>query len=188
MTTRNDIKNLMAFIGLAFPNFKPVLEGEINSVDVFYSLLGDIDLPALKTAVQACCAEAGRAFAPSAGEIRGMVVDLHMKAAGTPTAAEAWGAVMDSFRSTSFGRPELLGHPLVEKAVRCMGGLSTIGMSENNMADRAHFLKIYNELLERAQEDASELPIVAGYIETQRQEQIGAEIKQLAAKLDAKHA
>jgi len=31
-----------------------------------------------------------------------------------------------------------------------MGGLEVIGMSENNMADRAHFLKIFEQLQERA--------------------------------------
>ena len=104
----------------------------------------------LQVAVKACCTEAGRAFPPTPGEIRGAATNLIARAAGLPTAGEAWGAVMDSFRRTSFDQPELLGHPLVSEAIRCMGGLEVIGMSENNMADRAHFLKIFEQLQERA--------------------------------------
>ena len=94
------------------------------------------------------------------------------------------GAVMDSFRRTSFDRPELLDHPLVSEAIRCMGGLDVIGMSENNMADRAHFLKIFEQLRERAMRETLELPAISEYIESKRL--IDGQVKALAARLGRK--
>lgn len=182
MATREDIKKIMAYIGMAFPNYHPILDGEINSVDVLLDLLGDMPIETLQTAVKSCCSQPGRAFAPSAGEIRGVVADLHARAAGLPTGAEAWGATMESFQQTSFNQPELLQHPLVKETVHCMGGLEVIGMSENNMADRAHFLRIFEQLRERALREATELPAITEYVEAQRLE-VSGQIKALTAKL-----
>ncbi len=181
MANRNDIKKIMAYMGMCFSNYHPILEGEINAVDVLLDLLWDMDVEMLQTAVKACCTEAGRAFAPSAGEIRGAASNLIARAAGLPTAAEAWGAVMDSFRRTSFNKPELLDHPLLIEAIRCMGGLELIGMSENNMADRAHFLKIFEQLRERVIRETLELPAITEYIENKRL--IDGQVKALAARM-----
>jgi hypothetical protein len=63
-----------------------------------------------------------------------------------------------------------------------MGGLEVIGMSENNMADRAHFLKIFEQLRERVLRDATELPAITEYVESQRLEVTG-QIKALSDKL-----
>lgn len=184
MANRNDIKKIMAYMGMCFPNYHPILEGEINAVDVLLDLLGDMDVEMLKVAVKACCTETGRAFAPSAGEIRGAAADLHARAAGLPTAGEAWGAVMDSFRRTSFDQPALIQQPLVKEAIRCMGGLEVIGMSENNMVDRAHFLKIFEQLRERALRETLELPAISEYIENKRL--VDGQVKALAARMGSK--
>jgi len=181
MADRTDIKKIMAYMGMCFPNYHPLLEGEINAVDVLLDLLGDLDVEMLQAAVKACCTEPGRTFAPSAGEIRGAAANLHARAAGLPTAGEAWGAVMDSFRHTSFDKPGLLDHPLLKEAIRCMGGLEVIGMSENNMADRAHFLKIFEQLRERAMRETLELPAITEYIESRRL--IDGHVKRLAARM-----
>lgn len=181
MATRDEIKQVIAYTSLVFANYHPMLEGNPNTVDVLYDLLGDLPVDTLRVAVKSCCSEIGRAFAPSPGEIREAAIKLHMRASGVPTAAEAWGAIMESFRCTSFDQPEILNHPLVIKAIHCMGGMHAIGMSENNMADRAHFLKIYDQLLERAQEDAAELPILTEYVAARKM--IGGTIKILTDKL-----
>ena len=91
---------------------------------------------------------------------------------------------MDSFRRTSFDRPELLDHPLVSEAIRCMGGLEVIGMSENNMADRAHFMKIFEQLRERAMRETLELPAITEYIESKRL--VDGQVKVLAARMERK--
>ena len=186
MANRNDIKNIMAYMGMCFPNYHPILEGEINAVDVLLDLLGDLEVDMLQAAVKACCTEAGRAFAPSAGEIRGAAATLYARAVGLPTAGEAWGAVMDSFRRTSLDKPALLNHPLLVEAIRCMGGLEVIGMSENNMADRAHFLKIFEQLQERAIRETLELPAITEYIESKCL--IDGQVRALAARMGRRSA
>lgn len=181
MTTREEIQYLMAYMAMCFPNFHPILNGQPNAIDVYLDLLGDMSLDTLTTAVRACCAEPGRAFAPSPGEIRGAATQMHAQAAGLPTAGEAWGAIMESFRRTSFNQPDLLEHPLVKEALRCMGGKDIIGMSENLPAERARFLQFYDELKEKTMANEAMLPQVAAYIEERKRIEGG--IKLLADNL-----
>jgi hypothetical protein len=163
VTTRNDIKSLIYYMKCLYPNYNPVLEGQVNTVDALYDQLGDLDLDLLKLGVTAACGELGRAFAPSAGEIRGAVIDMHTRASGLPDAAEAWGAVLQYFKD----RSELpaFQHPVTQEAVGCMGGLSAIGMSDNQVADRAHFLKIFDQVRGREIDRAATLPAVQKYIQ-----------------------
>lgn len=169
MTTREDIKNLMAYMILAFPNYHPALEGGTNTVDVLFDLLSDLPIDTLKTAVKACCAEPGRAFAPSAGEIRGAVAKMDAAASGLKSAGEAWQEVMDYIRGNGcHGAVPEFSHPAIKKAVQAIG-LEEIGMSEDVMVERAHFLKIYADLSQRAMSEYSQLPQVTAYIENQRQ-------------------
>ena len=170
MATRDEIKSVIGYLALAFPSFSPILDGTPNSVDVYADLLGDLDASLLRLAVREACAELGRKFAPSPGEIREAVANLQSSAAGTPSAAEAWGAVMESFRRLRSDPPQLLGHPLVNEAVRCMGGLEQMGQTEEDQLGvlRAHFLKTYEQLLTRARQDVARLPASQAYIEGQR--------------------
>ena len=184
MATRDEIKTRIAYMGMAFPNYHPELEWNVTAVDVMLDLLGDLDIGTLRTALRHCCSQSGRSFAPSPGEIRGAVAELQARASGTPTAGEAWGAIMESFRHTSFDQPAALHHPLIQEAIRCMGGLDVIGASENVMAERAHFLKIYEQLYQRALADEVMLPEIADAIGAPRR--LEDSIKMLADKMARK--
>jgi hypothetical protein len=87
---------------------------------------------------------------------------------------------MESFKHITSERETMLAHPLIQEAMRCMGGIDRIGACDEDqqMTNRAHFLKIYQQLYDRALSDAAQLPAVTTYIEAQKQ--IGGEIKQLA--------
>lgn len=190
MATRDDVKNILAYMALAFPNYHPdVTSAPVNSVDVYRDLLGDLPADTLKTATQACCAQPGRQFAPSAGEIRGMAVQLHAQAAGLPSAGEAWAAVIGSFERMPAGNMAGGGHdnpildlPLVVETVRQMGGYASIDY-DNQMAERAHFLKIYQAAYDRELTSAAQLPATQQYIEAHRQiaGQVGGLVKKLSA-------
>ena len=172
MATREEVKAVICYMKGAFPNFHPELDGEINAVDVLLDQLGDMDTASLRMAVRAACSELedgkGRKFAPSASEIRAAFTALKARAAGMPTATEAWGAIMDSFRHPRTGPSALLDHPIVEDAIRCMGGLHKIGMSEDNMADRAHFLRMFEQLRTKAMQETAEIPAITEYVEATR--------------------
>ena len=183
MANRKDIANIIAYMKLSFPNYAPDVSSPLNTVDVLMDLLGDLSTNTLQTAVKSCCAEPGRAFAPSAGEIRGMAVNLNLKASCARQAGEAWGAIIDSFHHIhpSAETQAILDNPLVRQAIHAMGGLDHIGYSEDIMVERAHWLKIYPQYLARATEDAALLPEAVQYIQAQRQ--ISAGIKMLTDKL-----
>jgi hypothetical protein len=191
MTTREDIKNVIAYLIMAFPNYNPNLDGKINSIDVMFDLLGDMSLDTIQTAVKACCAEPWRAFAPSAGEIRGMATQFHVKVTGLPSAGEAWAVVYDSFERMPAGNMAGGGHgpildlPIVKEAVHQMGGYTSIGVDffEQLSYNRTSFMKIYQILFDRALADAGELPQVTAYV----QKQIEGGVKMLTDKLASKH-
>ena len=170
MTTRIDIKNLMAYIMMAFPNYNPALEGEVNAIDVMFDLLGDLDADLLKTAVRTCCTESGRAFPPSSGEIRGAAENLIAEISGYPTPGEAWGAIIGSYERMPGGNMAGGGHgfildnPLVREAMHQMGGF-TSGIYEEQAVNRAHFFKIYQTILNQKMTREIRLPSTMAYIE-----------------------
>ena len=72
-TTREDIKKIIGFMILAYPNYHPDLTSQPNAVDALFELLGDIESEKLDAAVRKACKEPGRVFAPSVGEILGSI-------------------------------------------------------------------------------------------------------------------
>lgn len=185
MATREQIKAIILYMKGLFPNYHPELEGEWNAIDALLDALGDISPEDLKIAVRAACNPGtGRQFAPSADEIRSALAGLHAQASGLKAAGEAWQEVMTYIVDNGChnGTPEF-SHPIIKKAVQAIG-LEEIGMSEDVMVERAHFLKIYADLSQRALSDSAMLPQVSAYIESQKQIEGG--IKSLAENLSFK--
>jgi hypothetical protein len=182
MATRQDIQAIIIYMQGLFPNYRPNLDGDFNAIDAMLDVLGDLDTKTLRLAVKAACMPGtGRQFAPSADEIRSAMVGLQIRASGVPQPGEAWEEVISTIhRIGCHGPTPEFSHPLVRKAVQAIG-LQSIGMSEDLMVERAHFLKIYGQYLERATEDAAMIPEAVQYIETRKQ--IGAGIKMLADRL-----
>lgn len=174
MATREDIKNVIFYMKASFPNYHPELEGEVNTVDVLLDQLGDMDANTLQMAVRAACMPGtGRQFAPSSDEIRTAIANLHAQATGLPSAGEAWGAVIGSFERmpggnmAGGGHGPILDHPIMQEVIRQIGGYSAIDY-EDQMADRAHFLKLYSELRERSVREMAELPAITAYVNSKR--------------------
>jgi hypothetical protein len=115
-----------------------------------------------------------------------------MKVSGVPTAGEAWGEIIGSFERmpggnmAGGGHTPILDHPLVQKVLACMGGYAAIGADffDNQMANRAHFIRFYNELLENWKTEATELPQLTEYV--QEQKRIGAGVRMLTDKLSVR--
>ena len=179
MATNQTIALLMAEISTLYPALFPVTR---ETAAIWRSYLEDIPDDLLMNALRHYIATAKDNYPPSVPALRRAAGDLQARAAGLPTSAEAWGAIMDSFRRTSFHQPELLENPIVKQAIRCMGGLSVIGMSENLPAERARFLQFYDELRDRALSDAAELPQVTAYVDAKRLE-VSGQVKALSDKL-----
>lgn len=177
MATPRDIAELVAVISAAYPNFNPT---EATN-EIYYQTLKDLPADLLKAATMQAIAEAGRKFAPSVGEIRGMVLDIRKAASGVPSSYQAWGEVRQAIIDVGSYRNPEFSNEFVAEAVRVMGWRN-LCLSGNEVADRAHFEKIYTQLVERAEADANRLPQVKGYIESQANEGV----KMLTEKLSIK--
>jgi hypothetical protein len=178
MSNHVDIAKAVSVIAAAYPSFNPSKE----TVEVYYQLLRDLDADEIQVATLYCCAEDGRKFAPSVGEIRGAAKLLRGKAAGIPSAFEAWQEVCDAPKSGETKRATeeknedgawiievtkyKWSHPLVERTASLLGWPDFPG--DNTMADRAHFLKAYDEQFGNSAQNEMQLPMIADYIEKRR--------------------
>jgi len=203
MATLTDIAQIILLMQTAFPNYHP----EQATPDVLYQFLQDLPSDNLKAAVFATCAQLGRVFAPSVGEIREAATRLLMRALNVPSEFAAWeevckmpkgmirkrievdakgemvtnenGAVMISVEQLKWS------HALVEKTASLMGWPDF--PSEDESLDRAHFFQAYRAEVSRMMEAAGELPLVRDYVETMRRNAMlpfGQELKKLAERLE----
>ena len=181
MASQAEIISIVGVIGSAYPNFAATKE----TVSVYYDLLKDLPADLLKAATLQCCAESGRKFAPSVGEIRGAAGSIQTKALGIPSTLDAWNEVCSApkpypshyviIRNGEQVPPPVYqwSHPLVERIAKQFGW-PEFPNYENESVDRAHFFKQYEAALQNSTNETMELPDVTHYIEANSQ------IKQLA--------
>lgn len=180
MADKKDILEILGLISVAYPNFKMAQSGDASTADAYMAFLGDIPADLLKLAVIKCCAESGRAFAPSVGEIRGAVGEIQRKAQGIPSALAAWDEICnapmpypsDPDYVVYYINPPTAyrwSHPLVEKTAKQLGWPNfpriENGKFENEIADRAHFFKQYEAASQNNTTEMMELPQVTKYIQ-----------------------
>jgi len=102
-------------------------------------------------------------FFPSVAEIREKVRVLTAPK-DVLTAGEAWGVVVKRLKRYGIYEPypprprPPIEHPFIEDAVAAIGGWYDLTTSENQVADRAHFMKIYDQLVARKEADERLLP------------------------------
>ena len=190
MATNIEVAQVVAMLGSAYPNFSASKE----TVSVYYELLKDLPADLLKVAALQCCAEAGRKFAPSVGELRGAAADITHKTQGIPSALEAWNDVCrapkeghyrhidwDGSAPTIVITPFNWSHPIVERVAKLLGW-PRFPDDDNVSIDRAHFFKQYEQEVLSATSAAVELPEVTRYIEAKQAAMLesGQEVKKLA--------
>ena len=196
MATRNDITNIVAYIKLAFPNYNPIIEGGLTTIDVLEDLLGDVPYQELQLAVKACCLESGRAFAPSPGEIRGKVAGIRVKNTGLETGSAVWAECRESIvrmpagNLSGGGSSLILDHPATMETLRRMGGFPQICLDIENGQEsftRSRFLKIYDEVVDSIRSEISEHPALTDYDNRALEEKTKADIKMLADKFGGRN-
>ena len=195
MATRNDITNIVAYIKLAFPNYNPIIEGGLTTIDVLEDLMGDVPNQELQLAVKACCLESGRAFAPSPGEIRGKVAGMRVKNTGLEAGSAVWAECRESIvrmpagNLSGGGSSLILDHPATMETLRRMGGFPQICLDIENGQEsfaRSRFLKIYDEVVDGIRSEISEHPALTDYDNRALEEKTRADIKMLADKFGGK--
>ena len=146
--TKPEALKLVTYIVAAFP--RPQVSPE--TIEVYVANLVDLPYADATEAVGVLLRQAR--FLPTIAEIRGAYTDHCFRKAGLLTAEEAWGIVEWAFRKVGGYRPfpaTTKGGPLLKRAVAAIGW-QTLCQSENIVADRAHFFRIYAAMVARERE------------------------------------
>jgi hypothetical protein len=134
------IRKLLA----AFPHANASAE----TVGVYVQYLADIPLDHLKVVIDQVIMESE--FLPTVAKIRERYIA--MITPERPSAADAWGLVLKQIMRVGHVGTPTFDDPVIERVVKGMGWRD-LCLSENQMADRAHFIKLYAELVERDAQD-----------------------------------
>lgn len=156
MATEQTILNVLDMLHANWPRETATRERAL----LYCRLLADIPDDVL----QAACLQviASARFFPAIAELREAALAMTPEVDGLPTAGEAWGEVLREIKRTGTDQwqgPPRFSHPLVDTAMRAMGWRN-ICLSEDGMADRAHFMRIYDALRQRESARARTLPEV----------------------------
>ena len=201
MSSKQDIVDLIALFRAAFPNYHP----EADSLQTLYSLLQDVPGEVLLIAARACTTEPNRAFAPSIGELRGKIVELAKRAAGIPSAWEAWEMIYNNrpgqyYYNCEIGAAikERANHPkdsqdywqamqdhethlaecqecgwqvhgvkipeIVITIAKRLGWPDSFPGANMIETDRAHFIRAYDDAINKAPSQAAEPAEIKAYI------------------------
>lgn len=155
MRSENDINaeiEVTKLVGVLAASF-PQTQVSAKSVNAYVAMLKDIPLDVLKIAVQQCVAESE--FLPTIAKVRDKALSLVRPERRDPM--EAWGIVLQTIQRVGFYRSPTFDDPLIARAVDCLGW-QYLCTSENVVADRAHFAKVYEQFREREIQDSRLLP------------------------------
>lgn len=156
MATDRELAPIYRDFCQTYPNQKHV------PFEQFVTVLGSLPAEGVRAAAREYLCN-GNEFFPTPGQIYQLAHSLDDRAAGRPTPGEAWDLALAEVRRVGYyGEPEL--PELVARAVDALGGWRYLCHSENLVADRAHYLKIYTQLDDRDRQDRRTHPMVAEHI------------------------
>jgi hypothetical protein len=139
--TKLEVAKLIGVLIASFPSTKATPETSA----VYERMLADLDYPAANAAVERLLATAK--FMPTIAEIR--EATLAVCAGEVRPGGEAWGAVLRATGSHGYVRPPGEGweftDPITAQCVKALGW-KAICDSENQAADRARFIELYDKL------------------------------------------
>lgn len=132
----------------------PNTQVTVQTVAQYDRLLSDIPPDELQTVVDQAIAECK--FLPTIAELRERWHNL-TRGLGQPSPAEGWDEVMRQVRAVGYiGTPEF-ANPITARVVKAMGWRELCA-SENVVADRAHFMRMYEQLQARTEQLQKLLP------------------------------
>jgi len=155
-----------AFHGTTLPN---------ATIAIWYKFLSDISYEVGYSAILHLISTCE--FFPKISNLRQAIVK--MLPDEIPSTEEAWLEVSNQIRATgSYGTPRF-SNDLIGKAVNALGWRE-LCLSENIVANRAHFLKIYASFRDREIEDNLQLPEIKRLKESIRLQIESKEVKQIS--------
>lgn len=150
-SNRIEVAKIVGALAAAFPHAQVTEE----TLRVYVAALADIPLDVLAVAANQCLAECE--FFPTVARLRDTALSLTTDLERQATPFAAWGEVVEAIRRVGYYRDPTFSTPLISKAVLIMGW-KELCLSDNQVADRAHFVKVYEQLLNREKQQAKLLP------------------------------
>ena len=136
------------------------IEDSALALKLYARLLADIEPSLLQAAALQHIAT--NKWFPKISELRETALSLLTHNELSPE--EAWGEVKQAMRRFGYYRWPEFAQPLIAQAVHIIGWRELCA-SENEVADRAHFFRIYGELVTRRNSKAMLLPEVRSAME-----------------------
>lgn len=152
--TRDEFSRCVAMLEVYWPHGNA--KWTVEAIELWEGLLLDLDAVSVAAAIQALAID-GRDWPPPPGLIRNRAIAL---ANPLPGASEAWLEVctwirkVGSYRGFRGFDEVVWSHPLVGHVADTLGW-DNLCQSENPMADRAHFFKLWEQTCERQRADAA---------------------------------
>ena len=128
-----------------------------EALQAWESLLLDLEAVHVAAAIQALAAD-GREWPPPPGAVRRRCLDL---VSGLPSGDEAWGEIVEQIRKVGILRGQTItsngrswtaqlewSHPLIGEVADHLGW-AELCASENQVADRAHFLRMWSDACQK---------------------------------------
>jgi hypothetical protein len=136
-----------------------------ETLKVYVGMLSDLSLEVLDIALQQCVAESE--FFPTVAKIRDVALSLTSSTSVLRSAWEAWEEVRCEISRVGYYRRPQFSNEAVMRAVN-MIGWSQLCLSENQVADRAHFTRVYEQLVERQKQKEGLLPQATHLLQVSR--------------------
>jgi hypothetical protein len=140
LVPKAEIVKRVGILAAAYPNAKISKE----TLKIYVGMLSDLSLEVLDCAIQKCLAESE--FFPTIAKIRSAASSLTSVTNCLPSSWEAWNEVTLQIRHNGYYRTPQFSNGLVARAVNALGW-SQLCLSENQIADRAHFVRVYEQLV-----------------------------------------
>ena len=160
---RADIIKLVGICSLNYRNW-PEAGKEDALITLWEMMLSDVDYEVGQVAIKKYMIES--VYPPTIADIRARIADVTV--ARGKTGIEAWGDVKMAIRRYGSYNEQKAMESLKGATKRVVEsiGFRTLCLSENEMADRAHFLKVYDTVEKREREDALLLPEIRSAMTT----------------------
>ncbi|QZY56685.1 replicative helicase loader/inhibitor [Crassaminicella profunda] len=177
--TREEFKVIVAALK---SNYRTFGIDTKQQFEFWLSMLEDLEYQVVEVAARKLVSESP--YPPTIADIRKAAADV--VSPELPSSADAWGEVVQAMKKFgSYNAEKALKSlsPLTRKAVKIMG-FRELCVSENQMADRAHFLKMYKVLEQREKtERVLSLPLKENIKQIQGKQQIESKVKLLSEKM-----
>jgi hypothetical protein len=150
--------DIIKLIGICSSNFRnwPEPDKAEMMLVLWTKMLGDTEYFVAEAAIEKYLSES--VYPPTIADIMTRIADITV--IKEKTAIEAWEDVKTAIRKFGWynekGAMQSLGGT-THKVIESMG-FKTLCVSEDEMADRAHFLKVYDTLAKRSREEQLMLP------------------------------